>query len=49
MSDAPPLGPRPNPATLLAFGGVVLLGGANAIGVKLTVQELAPFWGAGMP
>jgi drug/metabolite transporter (DMT)-like permease len=48
VTDAPPTGPRPNPATLLAFGGVVLLGGANAIGVKLTVQELAPFWGAAM-
>ena len=48
MSDAPQTGPRPDPATLLAFGGVVLLGGANAIGVKLTVQELAPFWGAAM-
>jgi drug/metabolite transporter (DMT)-like permease len=39
---------RPAPATLLAFAGVVLFGGANAIGVKLTVQELAPFWGAAM-
>ena len=48
MSDAPQTGARPEPATLLAFGGVVLLGGANAIGVKLTVQELAPFWGAAM-
>ncbi len=48
MSDAPQTGPIPDPATLLAFGGVVLLGGANAIGVKLTVQELAPFWGAAM-
>ena len=32
--------------TLLAFFGVVLFGGANAIGVKQTVHELAPFWGA---
>jgi len=48
MSSAPPIAPRPDPTTLLAFGGVVLLGGANAIGVKLTVQELAPFWGAAM-
>ena len=37
---------RPSQITLLAFFGVVLLGGANAVGVKLTVQELAPFWGA---
>ena len=48
MTDAPSQGPRPDPTTLLAFGGVVLLGGANAIAVKLTVQELAPFWGAAM-
>lgn len=32
--------------TLLAFLGVVLFGGANAIGVKQTVHEIAPFWGA---
>jgi len=48
MSGAPQTSPRPDSVTLLAFGGVVLLGGANAIGVKLTVQELAPFWGAAM-
>lgn len=39
---------RPSQATLLAFAGVVLFGGANAIAVKLTVAELAPFWGAAM-
>lgn len=33
-------------AGILAFGGVVLFGGANAIAVKETVQELAPFSGA---
>jgi O-acetylserine/cysteine efflux transporter len=38
----------PSQATLLAFAGVVLFGGANAIAVKLTVAELAPFWGAAM-
>lgn len=31
---------------MLAFAGVVLFGGANAVAVKLTVVELAPFWGA---
>ena len=30
---------------MLAFGAVVVFGGANAIAVKLTVAELAPFWG----
>lgn len=48
MSESSSVDSRPNSATLLAFGGVVLLGGANAIAVKLTVQELAPFWGAAM-
>lgn len=43
-----PSNARPSQATLLAFGGVVLLGGANAIAVKLTVDELAPFWGAAL-
>ena len=37
---------RPDRTTLLAFLGVVLFGGANAIGVRQTVVELAPFWGA---
>jgi drug/metabolite transporter (DMT)-like permease len=37
---------RPDRATLLAFAGVVLFGGLNAIGVKETVGELAPLWGA---
>lgn len=46
VPDASPTSSRPGPATLLAFLGVVLLGGANAIGVKQTVHELAPFWGA---
>jgi len=32
----------------LAFLGVVLFGGANAVAVKLTVEELAPFWGAAL-
>lgn len=37
---------RPDRTTLLAFLGVVVFGGANAIGVRQTVVELAPFWGA---
>jgi drug/metabolite transporter (DMT)-like permease len=39
---------RPDRATLLAFGGVVLFGGLNSIAVKQTVVELAPFWGASL-
>jgi drug/metabolite transporter (DMT)-like permease len=33
-------------ATVAAFAGVVLFGGANAIAVRQTVMELAPFWSA---
>jgi drug/metabolite transporter (DMT)-like permease len=39
---------RPDRSTLLAFAGVVLFGGANAIAVKQTVLELAPFWSAAL-
>lgn len=38
---------RPDRATLAAFIGVVVLGGLNAIAVKESVKELAPFWSAG--
>ena len=45
--------PRPSPrsgapdrATLLAFSGAVLFGGANAVAARQTVLELAPFWSA---
>jgi drug/metabolite transporter (DMT)-like permease len=48
VSGTQPSNARPDQATLLAFAGVVLFGGANAIAVKLTVAELAPFWGAAM-
>jgi drug/metabolite transporter (DMT)-like permease len=32
--------------TLAAFGGAVVIGGANFVAVKATVEELAPLWGA---
>jgi drug/metabolite transporter (DMT)-like permease len=32
--------------TLAAFVASVLMGGGNAIGVRITVAELPPFWGA---
>lgn len=38
--------PRPDRSTLLAFVGVVVFGGANAVGVRQTVLELDPFWAA---
>jgi len=44
MRSAPDMTARPGTATLLAFAGVVVLGGLNAIAVRVTVQELAPFW-----
>lgn len=34
--------------TLAAFGVAVVLGGANFVAVRLSNQELAPFWGAGL-
>lgn len=35
---------RPDRLTLLAFLGVVVFGGINAVAVKQTVGELDPFW-----
>lgn len=46
MTDGSVASPRPDQSTLAAFVGVVLFGGANAVGVRQTVLELAPFWGA---
>jgi drug/metabolite transporter (DMT)-like permease len=48
VSDTPLAVARPSQLTLLAFGGVVVFGGANAIAVKLTVAELEPFWGGAL-
>jgi drug/metabolite transporter (DMT)-like permease len=48
VSDAPPSQARPDQLTILAFAAVVVLGGGNAIAVKLTVAEVAPFWGAAL-
>lgn len=47
MSAGVPAG-SPDRATLLAFVGVVLCGGLNAIAVKQTVLELDPLWGGAM-
>lgn len=33
-------------ATLAAFGGAVIIGGANFVAVKVTVDDLAPLYGA---
>ena len=38
----------PGGLTLAAFGLAVLLGGANFVAVRISNQELAPFWGAGL-
>jgi drug/metabolite transporter (DMT)-like permease len=48
MTTAPSDLVRPDRLTLLAFAGVVLFGGVNAIAVKKGVEELAPFWSAGL-
>jgi drug/metabolite transporter (DMT)-like permease len=39
---------RPDGLTVTAFALVALIGGGNAIAVKQSVQELAPFWSAGL-
>lgn len=33
---------------LLAFAGMVLIAGANAVAVRFTIRELAPFWSAAL-
>jgi len=38
----------PDPLTLAAFAIVVVTGGLNAIAVRETLGELAPFWSAGL-
>lgn len=37
---------RPDRATLVAWLLAIVIGGGNAVGVRLTVLELDPFWGA---
>ena len=39
---------RPDRATQAAFVATILIGGANAIAVRLTLRELTPFWGAAL-
>jgi drug/metabolite transporter (DMT)-like permease len=34
--------------TLIAFAAIVLIGGMNAVGIKYSNAELAPFWGAAL-
>lgn len=38
--------PRADVTTLMAFGGLVVIGGANAVAVRFSNLELPPFWGA---
>lgn len=38
--------PRPDRVTLTAWLLAIVIGGGNAVGVRLTVLELDPFWGA---
>lgn len=47
MTDALAATPRPDRLTLGAFAAVALIGGGNAIAVKQSVGDLAPFWSAG--
>ena len=45
-SSASPSSASPSSATLAAFLAIVVLGGGNAVAVRFSNQELAPFWGA---
>ena len=47
MTDPLTTTPRPDRVTLGAFAAVALIGGGNAIAVKQSVGDLAPFWSAG--
>jgi drug/metabolite transporter (DMT)-like permease len=38
----------PDRPTVAAFAGMTLLAGANAVGVRVTLAELPPFWGGGL-
>lgn len=40
--------PGLNPVTITAFAGLVLMVGINLAAVKVTVEELAPMWSAGL-
>jgi O-acetylserine/cysteine efflux transporter len=48
MATEQPAQAGPDRATILGFVGVVVLGGLNSISVKVSVQELAPLWSAGL-
>jgi drug/metabolite transporter (DMT)-like permease len=38
--------PRASQLTALAFAGIVFCGGSNAVAIRLSYDELAPFWAA---
>ncbi len=46
--EARGVGIRPDRLTLAAFAAVAVIGGGNAIAVKQSLGELAPFWSAGL-
>jgi drug/metabolite transporter (DMT)-like permease len=39
---------RPDASAFSAFAGATLLAGGNAIAIRISYAELAPFWGAGV-
>ncbi|CAN5616421.1 O-acetylserine/cysteine exporter [soil metagenome] len=43
-----PPGPRGEHLTLLAFFGIIVCGGSNAVAIRLGNVELAPFWAASL-
>ena len=43
-----PRGQAPGGAVLSAFAAAVVLGGANFVAVRISNQELDPFWGTSL-
>ncbi len=39
---------RPDNLTMAVFACVILIGGGNAVGIRLSNRELAPLWGGSL-
>lgn len=49
MSDVPPITKAHRPyGVLLAFIALIVVAGGNAVAVRFTIRELAPFWSASL-
>jgi drug/metabolite transporter (DMT)-like permease len=48
VAEPTPTGARPDRLTQAAWVATILIGGANAIAVRVQLRELPPFWGAAL-